>query len=543
MKITRTFAIAMAVALVACVSHAGLFDAIKSVANEAANVADGLNKVSDAVTKAPEAVSSQPQTSPDELARAEHARRQKQGQEAREARIKVQDDQSAVRRKTMQGQQVEAQRSERVQRNVEDTKAFTQYTDKTDMPKCVQDVAAYMRGPVFEAIKRAKELRDKHEDFCRLSGTDPWEDVFEGVDLNSDSGSMLISAFKRWVLCDYDVRKEWKDPPIEIYGRRKCFVVGGEWLQGSWFGGGTLNVAKEGEELEEGCRRILTELEKKVAELEVIRTSFSGASAEYAKRLKDLHEGVKLAAYKDVEFGDSPFGVYEKIKGLATGDSFPDAQPIRGLAWQETCRYVLKDHKLEMGFSRYSENDIPSLVYLRLGFLKAAPSLDDLKGKYEKLGFKYETAKELIGKVWKDPDHTPGHVYEEYNRARVTVLGAAMLANGNMNSREKKEYERDSKIVADIEAKHMEPFYRERVTGKFKGYFIEFVTMGPTVRDGLIENSNADPGLVKSVVLWDLATTNAQIAEHNKAITAKQEQESKAAVEKAKKEKASALDF
>lgn len=200
MKIVQVCFVAMAVALVACVSHAGLFDAIKSVANEAANVADGLNKASDAVTKAPDAVSSQPQTSPDEQARTEHARRQKQCQEAREARIKSQDDQSAVRRKTMQGQQIEAQRSERVQKNMEDTKAFTQYTDKTEMPKCVQDVAAYMRGPVLEAIKRAKELRDKHEDFCRLAGTDPWEDVFEGVDLNSDSGSMLISAFKRWVL-------------------------------------------------------------------------------------------------------------------------------------------------------------------------------------------------------------------------------------------------------------------------------------------------------------------------------------------------------
>ena len=93
MKNTRTSAIAMAIALVAGVSHAGLFDAIKSVANEAANVADGLNKVSDAVTKAPEAVSSQTQTSPDEQARAEFARRRKQETEAREARIKSQTKQ------------------------------------------------------------------------------------------------------------------------------------------------------------------------------------------------------------------------------------------------------------------------------------------------------------------------------------------------------------------------------------------------------------------------------------------------------------------
>lgn len=93
MKITRTFAIAMAIALVACVSHAGLFDAIKSVANEAANVADGVTKVSDAATKTPEAVSSQTQTSPDEQARAEFARRRKQEAEAREARIKSQTKQ------------------------------------------------------------------------------------------------------------------------------------------------------------------------------------------------------------------------------------------------------------------------------------------------------------------------------------------------------------------------------------------------------------------------------------------------------------------
>lgn len=88
MKIAQTFAIAMAIALVACVSHAGLFDAIKSVANEAANVADGATKVSDAATKAPDSVA--PQTSSDDQARAEFARRRKQEAEAREARIKSQ---------------------------------------------------------------------------------------------------------------------------------------------------------------------------------------------------------------------------------------------------------------------------------------------------------------------------------------------------------------------------------------------------------------------------------------------------------------------
>ena len=87
MKIAQTFAIAMTVALVACVSHAGLFDAIKSVANEAANVADEMNKVSDAVRNVPEAVS--PQTSGNQ-ASTEFARRRKQATEAREARISAQ---------------------------------------------------------------------------------------------------------------------------------------------------------------------------------------------------------------------------------------------------------------------------------------------------------------------------------------------------------------------------------------------------------------------------------------------------------------------
>ena len=57
MKNTRTSAIAMAIALVACVSRAGLFDAIKSVANEAANVADEAAKITASATKSTEIIS------------------------------------------------------------------------------------------------------------------------------------------------------------------------------------------------------------------------------------------------------------------------------------------------------------------------------------------------------------------------------------------------------------------------------------------------------------------------------------------------------
>lgn len=49
MKTIQTCFVIMTVALVVCVSYAGLFDAIKSVTDEAVNVADEMDKVSDMV--------------------------------------------------------------------------------------------------------------------------------------------------------------------------------------------------------------------------------------------------------------------------------------------------------------------------------------------------------------------------------------------------------------------------------------------------------------------------------------------------------------
>ena len=269
-----------------------------------------------------------------------------------------------------------------------------------------------------------------------------------------------------------------------------------------------------------------------------------GDCEEYARRLGELHNGERMTAFKDIALGDSPFSVYSKLKDQIIGNPSSDDRTDYGVPRQKAYQFGLENHQLTAVFSRYDNSDVPVLVGIGITFLKAKPTIVDLKVKYEKMGFACEVSKAPVGMVWKDPGHTPSHVGQMYSNAKFGVAMAKRTkANRELNQFEQDQYDRDLKIMADIEKKHMMQIYEESVTGKSNGYFLIISAESPKVKDGLIQNSNVNPDLAVNVVIMDAATIDSINAEQEKQVQARKDREAKEAAEKAQKESAAALDF
>lgn len=299
-------------------------------------------------------------------------------------------------------------------------------------------------------------------------------------------------------------------------------------------------IARQRREEEEAAK--LAAIPQCVREIMVYKEK--GDCEEYARRLGELHNGERMTAFKDITLGDSPFSVYSKLKDQIIGNPSSDDRTDYGVPRQEVYQYRLENHQLTAVFSRYDKSDVPVLAGLGITFLKAKPTIVDLKVKYEKMGFVCEVSKAPVGMVWKDPGHTPSHVGQMYSNAKFGVAMAKRTkAKRELNQFEQDQYDRDLKIMADIEKKHMTQIYEESVTGKSNGYFLIISAESPKVKDGLIQNSNVNPDLAVNVVIMDAATIDSINTAHEKQIQERKDREAKEAAEKERKEKTAALDF
>lgn len=419
----------------------------------------------------------------------------------------------------------------------EERLALSRYADGTEMPACVLEVARYMRDTFSATIEEASKSSSRYYDFREKTCLNPWSSWEAGMRKLS-----LEDVFK------YDVLgATWENPPIkEGYGEKR-FIVGGKWYQGSWWGGsGTWFSVRQNGELESDCAKMLSKMKDVVRRLNVAQKTFEAKSEEYAKRFDELHEGFKLNPFKSIHFGDTPYGVYTNLKALVKdnykGDLYSFDQQrflsriIPQLPWREMCGLALQNNTLEMGFSRYTEDDAPGLTYLKLSFANLIPSVDALKKKYEGLGFVLKSENECIGSIWLDQEKVDSQVLRKYENAMTTLTGAAL--GGVLAT----EVDRAKKTLVEIQAKHMKPVYRETVSGTYKGYNLEIRTKGLKIRDGVVEGEG-NPGDVESLVLWDQATIEAQQTEFVNFQKAAAESAARAAAEEAEKNKAAALDF
>lgn len=406
-------------------------------------------------------------------------------------------------------------------------------TDNTEMPECVYEVASYIRGELTDALNRARECEKNNHAFFSKMGSDeygcyrsPWEQLY-----NPPSGGArndCIDAF-HWVETCYNKSNE-NECPIRVSpgrGNVKWFKVGA----------GSLAVQASGSALKDGCLQILVLLKELVYHLNCITKRYSWGKGVYADRHAELHGGlsVPLKAYKEISFGDSPFDVYNKLKDEMTKEAvLLERSSIPKFAWPESYQIKLPSHTLELGFARFSEDDVAGLVYLSMSFNSSLPSTDALKTKYGKLGFEFTSTNKHLGKRWKNRREVSEFTLEQYGEAQLGIRRAQGA-----------ERERYKKIITDVESKYMEDVYQECVTGTNKGYFIQFNPKSPhfELATMSLSNEDVDVNQVESVVIMDEATSEVQILAYNQELKRQEEEKAKAEAARKKKESEAALDF
>lgn len=405
--------------------------------------------------------------------------------------------------------------------------AVPKYDDGSELPPCVADVAAYIRGPFRKAVAAVNASYAESHDFRNVTAYDPWGGMVDYM-----GSERADYAFRCWVLREGNAKYEWKDPPITTNPEGRRFSVVTD--EGNCCG--TFYVRKDGMELVAECQELMSRMKGVVKRMETAQKAFEKSNEKYAEVSARVHDGMDFTPYRTLSFGDTPYTAYTKLKPPVEMEVELNDRAVPALPWREICGLALGHHKLEMGFSKFADDDAPGLTYLRLTFVKALPSIADLKRKYEALGFVFESEKECIGHVWRDPGRIAPDVAVLYQEAMITLMGASV---GGVSA---KESEHARKTLADIKAKHMEPVYRERAVGTCKGYSIEMATKCESIRDGVPEG-NCDPDAVSDVVFWDKAITDLQMEEYRKFKAQAQAEKENAAAAKATRERAAALDF
>lgn len=513
-------------------ASAGLFDAIKNVANEAVSVVG--EATSGVIT-----VETNKAERADSRGVLQHCRTDAT-EDVEGCRVQTDDYRKDSRHRVGSG-------------DAAYQKALRRYEDETEMPDCVFEVASYLRGDLTDALKRVAACSRKYGAFFSKMGVayyqNPWEKLCEGaarIDIDSDN-DCIAKVYQNWVV----KKARWKDCPITAADDAgKKFCIGGTWQDGRWMGTRRAFTVKatHGGALKDDCQLVLESLRDLVGHLDNISKSYSSGKGAYLDRHAELHGGmdVPFKAYKDLSFGVSPFDVYEKFKDEMEGDGRrPELSSIPAFAWPESYQLKLSSHTLDLGFARFSEDDVAGLVFLRLSFRNGAQSSDALKAKYESLGFKFDVKREKVGKKWKDPNGTPEFILNRYGEA-VMAVNYGGTANEMASDRAKAERAEYERRIEEIESKYMEDAYKEYVTAECNGYYLQFNAKGgaayaPSTLS--VVEKDGDLNQVVEIVIMDKATIDAQIRAYNAVHERQAAEEAKRNAAHEKQAQAAALDF